>query len=86
MTRDEWYNSVEFKKIRLFNNSCHNLKFKLQEIYDMLGIVLEGKEDIECLDKFHILNQQLKIVGLEISKLIDVAGDAVRMVEPKIES
>lgn len=69
MTRDEWYNSVEFKTLRLFNQLSGDLSQTTQQLYDVLALILEKWPDAVVLDKFNLVERQLRIVGQESNRL-----------------
>lgn len=83
MKRQEWYDSVQFKKLRLLNNWSHEIKQMTQKLYDILEIVLEDKPDAAIGDKFHIAERQLRIVDVEAIRLIDAMGSFARTLEPR---
>lgn len=83
MTRDEYYNSPEFKTNRLLNNMVHDLKQQTQRIYDVLALVLERKPDLIFFDKFNLVERQLRIVDAEAARLIRETSALEHMLYPK---
>lgn len=83
MTRDEWYESPDFKTQRLLNNMVHDLKQQTQRIYDVLALLLERKPDLTCTDKFSLVERQLRICDVEAAGLIRVTSALEHMLSPK---
>lgn len=83
MKRQEWYDSVQFKKLRLLNNWTHEIKQMTQKLYDILEIVLEDKPDSVIGDKFTIAERQLRIVDVEAVRLIDAMSKFTVTLEPR---
>jgi hypothetical protein len=85
MKREEWYNSPEFKKLRMFNNMTHEVGHLVQRLYDMLHI-LEGDFGPLIGDKFSLYERQLRIVSVEASNLVRYETDMHLMLERMIKS
>lgn len=83
MTRDEWYDSVEFVKLRALNNDTHAVLHAVQRCYDTLRVALESKEPV-CSDKLHLYERQLALMSSEARRLIDYVGGVTRLLEPKL--
>lgn len=60
--REEWYNSAEFKKLRLFGNVASEVHHKCQYLYDILEIILADKPDLIVFDRFTIVERQLRVL------------------------
>lgn len=85
MTQDEWYESDEFKTMRLLNNLTHGIKQTTQQLYDLLQLVMSQNEGIGCHDKFTIYERQLRIVDAEAANLIRTCSGLESLVRPKKE-
>ena len=83
MTRDEWYESVEFVKVRALNNDTHAVLHALQRCYDTLRVALESKGPI-LHDRVHLYERQLALMSSEARRLIGYVGDVTRLLEPKL--
>ncbi len=69
MTRDEWYKSPDFIKLRFLNNIAAEVQHKVQDLYDVLEILLAERPDLWVHDKFSLAERQARIVHLEAGKL-----------------
>lgn len=85
MENEDWYNSLEFKKIRLLNNFTHEIKQMTQKLYDLLEIVVEDNPDCMVGDKFTIAERQLHIVDIEAKNLISAMDSFTRTLGNKHE-
>ena len=84
MKRDAWYESDKFKTLRLLNHRVHEINQVVQEIQDLLQLVVsQNGPDITAFDKFTILAQQLRIVQLEASNLVNATTQLDSMITPK---
>lgn len=83
MTRDEWYKSPDFIKLRFLNNIAASIQHKTQELGDVIELVLADRPDLCVYDKFHLVERQAKIVSLEASNLWSRCRDLAEMLEPK---
>lgn len=80
--REEWYNSVEHKKLRLFGNVASEIHHKCQYLYDILEIILADKPDLIVFDRFTVVEHQLRVLQLEAAKLVTEANSLTRKLEP----
>ena len=69
MTREEWYNSPDFIKLRFLNNIAAGIQHKTQEITDVLNMLYAENPTLFVCDKFSMVEMQSRIVSLEASKL-----------------
>ena len=84
MERDEWYESDKFKTLRLLNHRVHEINQVVQEIYDLLQLVVsQNGPEITANDKFTILSQQLRIVQLEASNLVNATTRLDSVITPR---
>jgi hypothetical protein len=83
MTRDEWYKSPLFVKLRLVNNISHEIKHKAQHLYDLLAVLEAEHGPLMVYDKFNLAERQLKIVNLEATRLIEYMGRLDGLLAPK---
>jgi hypothetical protein len=83
MKREEWYNSVQFKKLRLLNNWSHEIQHMLQQLRDVFEIVVDENLGATCTDKYSLAERQLRITSMEAVNLIRVIDNFARMLEPK---
>ena len=89
MTRDEWYKSVEFHQLRLLNNMASEVQFKIQHLYDVVGMI-HATQMVDNLagvisDQFSLMERQLRIVQLEAKNLVDRCNEVERRLRPKID-
>ncbi len=82
MTKEEYYNSPKFFKLRLLNNFATDIKIKAQEFDDILRILLGDNFELSCSDKFALCESQSRIVSLEAHKLCDRARKLADLLEP----
>lgn len=82
--REEWYNSAEFKKLRLFGNVASEVHHKCQYLYDILEIILADKPDLNLMvfDRFNVVGRQLRVLQLEAKRLVTEANSLTQMLEP----
>jgi len=85
MTREEWYSSPDFIKLRFLNNIAAGIQHKTQEYNDVLQLILAEKPDLCIYDKFSLCERQARIVSLEASKLWQYSRDLADKLQPKIE-
>lgn len=78
VTRNEWYNSPEFIVLRMLNN----LGQKNSQVYDVLKLLVTARPDLYIGDKFNLVERQVRIVGLEASKLWERIRDLEYMLAP----
>jgi hypothetical protein len=82
MKRDEWYDSARFKKLRFLNNMSFEIHHKCQNLQDVLEIVIEDAPDLAFIDKFTLVQDQLRIVYLESQRLMDRIVSLIKIIEP----
>lgn len=82
MTREEWYASPDFIKLRFLNNIAAGIQHKTQELYDVLELILAEKPNLMVLDRFNLVERQAKIVNLEASKLCGYCRNLDTYLEP----
>lgn len=82
MTRDEWYKSPDFIKLRFLNNIAAGIEHKTQEIRDVLELILAENPTLLVVDKFGLVERQMRIVRLEASKLWDYCRKLDSFLEP----
>jgi hypothetical protein len=82
MTREEWYASPNFIKLRFLNNIAAGIQHKTQELFDVLELILAENPDLFVFDKFSLVERQAKIVNLEASKLWGRCRDLDILFEP----
>jgi len=85
MKREEWYSSVEFKKLRLFGNVASEIRHKCQYLYDILEIIVADKPELLSLDRFTLMERQLRILQLEAGKLVDLSSCLTLKAQPKFD-
>lgn len=85
MTKEEYYDSSEFKIMRLLGHFAHDMKQKTQETFDILEILLEKRQDLLCCDKFNLVERQLRIVDIETVRLIDRVSNLSHLLSPKLD-
>lgn len=83
MTRDEWYKSQDFIKLRFLNNMAAGIQHKTQEFNDVLDLILADHPEHFVYDKFTIVERQNRVVALEAKRLWDVVRDLCNKLEPK---
>lgn len=82
MTREEWYASPDFIKLRFLNNMAAGVQHKTQELNDVLELILAENPDLFMFDKFSLVERQSKIVNLEASKLWERCRSLATFLEP----
>lgn len=82
MTREEWYASPDFIKLRFLNNIAAGIQHKTQEITDVLQLMLAENPGLFAFDKFSLVEQQARIVSLEASKLWERCRKLDSLFEP----
>lgn len=82
MTKEEWYESPDFIKLRFLNNIAAGIQHKTQELNDVLTLILAEKPDLLGLDKFSLCERQLRIVALEASTLWERCRNLGNFLEP----
>lgn len=85
MTREEWYGSPDFIKLRFLNTIASGIQYKTQELYDVLELIASEKEGISVLDRFNLVERQLRVVNLEAAKLWEYCRKLEATLQPKIE-
>lgn len=85
MTRDEYYNSTEFKLVRLLQNYPANIQQDLQKMGDLIEIIAERHTDIATYDKFSLMTQQLRIALMDINTLFSHTSAFCSLLRPKLE-
>ena len=83
MTREEWYASPGFIKLRFLNNIAAGIQHKTQELYDVLELLLAENPDLFVFDKFTLVERQARIVNLEASKLWEHCRKLDVLLEPR---
>lgn len=83
MTKEEWYGSPDFIKLRFLNNIAAGIHHKTQEFNDVLELILAENPDLLFGDKFNLVERQSRIVNLEASKLWDRCRSLVTFLEPR---
>lgn len=84
MTRDEWYKSPLFMKLRLINNRVSDIKQTTQQVYDLLAM-LDTEHGPLVGDKFSLAERQLRIVDIETVRLIEYMNRMCDVLTPKLE-
>jgi rubrerythrin len=82
MTKEEWYASPDFIKLRFLNNMAAGIQHKTQEFTDVLELILAEKPDLWVFDRFSLVERQCKIVNLEAAKLWERARKLADSLEP----
>lgn len=82
MTREEWYASPDFIKLRFLNKIASGIQHKTQEIYDVLNLILAENPNLAVYDIFSLVERQAKIVNLEASKLWERCRNLGNWLEP----
>lgn len=82
MTREEWYASPDFIKLRFLNNIAAGIEHKTQELNDVLQLILAENPDLFVFDKFSLIERQARIVRLEASKLWERCRNLGSLFEP----
>ena len=85
ITREEWYASPEFIKLRFLNNIAAAITHQVQEFNDILQLIIAEKPELTVYDKFSLVERQSRIVSLEASKLWDRARDLADKLTPKLD-
>ena len=62
MTRDEWYESNNFRLLRLLNHYAADFGQKLQEMWDIMELVAALRPDCCCHDKTTILQKEMRMM------------------------
>jgi len=83
MTREEWYSSPDFIKLRFLNNIAAGIQHKTQELGDVLALILAENPDFFVFDKFSLVERQARIVSLEASKLWERCRNLDSLLEPR---
>lgn len=81
MTREEWYNSPKFVKLRLLNNLVHELIHKNQQVRDLLAVI-DADYGPLVGDRFSLVERQQRIVALEVDKLVGYASRMTDSLSP----
>lgn len=84
MTREEWYRSTKFLRQRLLGHMAAEVEQKIQQMGDLL-VMIDNEEGGGLLvhDRFHLVERQLRIMGLESSKLSSLISRFTDMMSPK---
>lgn len=82
MTREEWYNSPKFLKLRLLNQLSHSLKHTTQQLHDLLRVLDAEEGPMMVHDKFNLAERQLRVVDLEAVQLARRMDELARFLEP----
>lgn len=82
MTKEEWYKSPDFIKLRFLNNMAAGIQHKTQELNDVLELLLAENPDLFVFDKFSLVERQSRIVHLEASKLWERCRNLDSLFEP----
>lgn len=85
MTKEEWYDSPDFIKLRFLNNIAADIQHRTQELYDVLALIATDKEGIIVSNNFNLVERQLRIVNLEASKLWEYCRRLETSLQPKLE-
>ena len=83
MTRDEWYESNNFKLLRLLNHYAADFGQKLQEMADIMELVAALRPDCVVHDKTIIFQQQMRIMGMDVKALWAAETNWEELFEPK---
>lgn len=83
MTREEYYQSKEFKILRLLNQLSFQPAETCQQLNDVLEVLADTFEKAQVCDKFNIVAQQVRILHLEAKRLETVASQLAHFLEPK---
>ena len=81
MKREEYYNSPQFKLIRLLNNMPSKLLFQMQDYSDWLELF--QKEFGYFGDKLTLVERQLRIIHQECQQLNTFVRNLTSSIEPK---
>ena len=84
MTKEEWYGSPDFIKLRFLNTIAAGIQYKTQELYDVLELIATNPE-VTVSDRFNLVERQLRVVNLEASKLWEYCRKLEETLQPKIE-
>lgn len=82
MTKDEWYDSNDFKLLRHFDHLTNDIVMQLQELSDIIDLVAALKPECILHDKYTILQQQLRITSMEAKRLWDAEKSWARAFQP----
>lgn len=67
--RDEWYSSPSFIILRFLNNIAAGIEHKAFELRDVIDLLLAHEPQLTCLDRFTVVERQLRVVMLEAKRL-----------------
>lgn len=81
--REEWYNSPKFIILRFLNNIAAGIGYKAQELGDVVELLLARDPQLTVLDRFHVVERQLRVVSLEAKRLWDECRSLSALLEPK---
>ena len=85
MTRDEWYESNNFRLLRLLNHYVASFGETLQEIWDIMELVAAMNPDCGYNDKTTILQQQMRIMQEDAKALWAAEREWERLFSPTME-
>jgi predicted nucleic acid-binding protein len=83
--KQDYYESDEFKTLRLLNQRTHDIIQTTQQIQDILDLLKNkhGKEYPKIDGCICNVYKQLSIVSLEASNLINIVSDLQSFLSPK---
>ena len=85
MTRDEWYESNNFRLLRLLNHYAADFGQKLQEMWDIMELVAALRPDCCCHDKTTILQKEMRIMQNDAKDLWAAAREWEKLFAPHME-
>jgi len=85
MTRDEWYESNNFRLLRLLNHYAADFGQKLQEMQDIMELVAALNPECVCNAKTTILAKAVRIMHQDAKNLWDAERKWAALFEPKME-
>lgn len=85
MTREEWYHSTQFIKLRFLGNMGAEMIQHTQQFNDVLELLLAENPELTVFDAFSLVEAQARIVNLEARKLWDRARKLADKLTPKLD-
>ena len=83
MTREEWYRTPDFIILRFLNNMVADVGHKTQEIRDILELMEAHRPDLSVMDRFSVVERQLRVVSLEAKRLWDECRKLDELLSPR---
>ncbi len=83
MTREEWYRTPDFIVLRFLNNMASDVGMKCQEIRDILELLLAHRPDLSVMDRFSVVERQLRVTALEAKRLWDECRKLDELLSPR---